>query len=364
MKIISISRSSSASSLLRKPSSTDILIYHWSQSECNHVFLEVYCRCFIVDYLNPIGAWHGPRASALAGPFAQHFLLFTLFETITRQHSCDIENQYLLLHKIIAYENTRLRRDQEVFGAADEMVKKTLQSSEYDQDDEKVVFENEAGRALLEEITESMNNLFRVTSKIKALENDVKSLRQHEKTLQVKLSLLTNQYREYLCIRERFLDTFKRDILKNKSDQNIKAGNSVAVHGGDAVTDAYLYRSGKRQDERIFVKIYGLTAAQVEQLCKYSGLYHTLVQQSYLIWVDEGGIFPSLSILNKYASAVVSGSVSTSLNDAFEEFISILESNLKQCPQADLKSPLGIAWDKFWKAANSWFFGGVVWPSG
>jgi predicted membrane protein len=163
------------------------------------------------------------------------------------------------------------------------MVKKTLQSSEYDQDDEKVVFENEAGRALLEEITESMNNLFRVTSKIKALENDVKSLRQHEKTLQVKLSLLTNQYREYLCIRERFLDTFKRDILKNKSDQNIKAGNSVAVHGGDAVTDAYLYRSGKRQDERIFVKIYGLTAAQVEQLCKYSGLYHTLVQQSYLI---------------------------------------------------------------------------------
>jgi uncharacterized protein YhaN len=89
------------------------------------------------------------------------------------------------------------------------MVKKALQSREYDQDDEKVVFENEAGRPLLEEITESMNNLFRVSSKIKALENDVKSLRQHEKTLQVKLSLLTKQTENIFASAKDFLTRIK-----------------------------------------------------------------------------------------------------------------------------------------------------------
>lgn len=39
---------------------------------------------------------------------------------------------------------------------------------------------------------------------------------------------------------------------------------------GDAITDAYLYASGQRDDEWVFVELYGLTPREVGVLCKFS----------------------------------------------------------------------------------------------
>ena len=49
----------------------------------------------------------------------------------------------------------------------------------------------------------------------------------------------------YLNIRHRFLDTFRRDILKDPTFNRTQAGNAAA-HDGDAVTDAGLFESGTR----------------------------------------------------------------------------------------------------------------------
>jgi len=53
-----------------------------------------------------------------------------------------------------------------------------------------------------------------------------------------------------------------------KGRQKIREGNEAA-HEGDAITDAQLYISGERFDEKVLVELYGLTSTQISCLGKY-----------------------------------------------------------------------------------------------
>jgi hypothetical protein len=75
----------------------------------------------------------------------------------------------------------------------------------------------------------------------------------------------------YLRIRQRFLDTFRRDILKNpnvRGSSHIQTGN-MAAHGGNAVIDARIFKRGARGDLDLMEIIYGLDHDDVLSLGKY-----------------------------------------------------------------------------------------------
>jgi hypothetical protein len=56
----------------------------------------------------------------------------------------------------------------------------------------------------------------------------------------------------YQKIRDRFLEVYRRDILDNVDRQGRK---KISEGNGDAVTDASLYTSGRRFDERVLVDL-------------------------------------------------------------------------------------------------------------
>jgi hypothetical protein len=73
---------------------------------------------------------------------------------------------------------------------------------------------------------------------------------------------------EYLEIRQRFLDVFRRDKLGAYSPglkSNIALGNERA-HGGDAVTDAEIFVRGMRHDIELMKMVYGISANKVLEL--------------------------------------------------------------------------------------------------
>jgi hypothetical protein len=77
------------------------------------------------------------------------------------------------------------------------------------------------------------------------------------KGLRARVGDLETACEGYLQIRQRFLDTYRRDVLKDpaaKWTDAIGLGNKAA-HNGDAVTDARLYGMGARNDRSSIGKI-------------------------------------------------------------------------------------------------------------
>ena len=98
-------------------------------------------------------------------------------------------------------------------------------------------------------------------SRIEMLENEMTRLR-----LDVEGKWLQE---EALVIRRRFIDHFKRDVLKLSEFQRtdaIKAGNEVAHHG-NALSDAYLFKNDGRMDFQVYSRLYGFQFPQVLKYC-------------------------------------------------------------------------------------------------
>ena len=75
----------------------------------------------------------------------------------------------------------------------------------------------------------------------------------------------------YLAMRNRRLDIFKRDFRHEPGNQNRQmfADGNEAAHDGDAVGDAFLYTTGKRDDEDLLIELYGLISEDIMTLGKY-----------------------------------------------------------------------------------------------
>jgi hypothetical protein len=72
----------------------------------------------------------------------------------------------------------------------------------------------------------------------------------------------------YRKIRHRFLDTFSRDSSQSIGPEEwsrIEHGNKAA-HGGDLITDVWLYASGQRTNETPLIQLYGLPWPKLDAL--------------------------------------------------------------------------------------------------
>ena len=156
---------------------------------------------------------------------------------------------------------------------------------------ERMTYGNEAGRSLLEmmvisqtQIRELQDRMTNKDTQIEGLEvrmankdiqiaNHQAEIANHQAeiaTLLDRVNILTTDAEGYHGIRHRFIDVFRRDILRDIDDagsKRIGAGNATA-HEGDAITDARLYTTGQRDDEHALIHLYGLAADKILLLGK------------------------------------------------------------------------------------------------
>jgi hypothetical protein len=96
-----------------------------------------------------------------------------------------------------------------------------------------------------------------------ALKEDNVVLKVKVASLEDRVTSLTVSLAVYKLLRNRFISTFKRDILENadEKDHRIIANGNEWAHGGDAVVDAQLYSgdlADPRRDVAAFKQLYGL----------------------------------------------------------------------------------------------------------
>jgi hypothetical protein len=104
-----------------------------------------------------------------------------------------------------------------------------------------------------------------LNDRVNGLENEAASL--HDR-----VNSLTSSLDAYKFLRNRFICTFKCDILKNATEADKRAsveGNAWA-HGGDVTVDAQLYKGvGGRRDPMDYKKLYGILPREVGVISKF-----------------------------------------------------------------------------------------------
>ena len=76
------------------------------------------------------------------------------------------------------------------------------------------MYENTLGIELIKERDDFRSKLEVMETEVKGLKTDVKELKESREELRTRIMELAGPCRGYLIIRHRFLDTFRRDILK------------------------------------------------------------------------------------------------------------------------------------------------------
>jgi len=93
-----------------------------------------------------------------------------------------------------------------------------------------------------------------------SLQEEVAALKTDITSLHGQVAGLTASVEAYKAVRNRFISSYKRDVLKSDTDcdSRIIASGNLSVHGGDAVADALLYEHGARSDYHVYKKLYGI----------------------------------------------------------------------------------------------------------
>ncbi|KAL9102285.1 MAG: hypothetical protein Q9163_002554 [Psora crenata] len=197
---------------------------------------------------------------------------------------------------------------------------------------DKFVYSNRKGFVIMEELSDLRHDMKSMESKFAVLEKQIGSMR-----LEGEGGWLQE---EALAIRRRFIDCFKRDVLKLPEYERtnaIKVGNRVAHHG-NAVSDAYLFKHDNRMDIQTYSQLYGFQYPQVLQ---------------YLNERIDGGIF---SVINAHASLLAQCTegkeISPNLKEVFRSFITLAETSYPLTPIDDDKSQLTKAYWDFWRLHN------------
>ena len=171
---------------------------------------------------------------------------------------------------IIGYEQVALKPETDVRVAAQNTFATATESGTYSQVGDRLVFGNLPGHRLLEEREENRSQ--QAAQKLINARQDQKiaGLGQRVADLDAQVNVLKGTSEGYFMIRKRFLDVYRRDILKEaeaQGTQAIKDGNR-ATHHGDAVGDASLYEFGLREDEFLLFDIYSFSAREILSLSK------------------------------------------------------------------------------------------------
>ena len=99
---------------------------------------------------------------------------------------------------------------------------------------------------------------------------EIRKLRDQDEKLEAMVKALQPSAKKHDDIRKRFLEFYRRDVLKNITDEGYKKiqdGNMVAHHGA-VIADREFYPSFQREEEETLTKIYGLDREHRESLGK------------------------------------------------------------------------------------------------
>ena len=162
-------------------------------------------------------------------------------------------------------------------------VNKAIKQAEYGAMGEITTYGNPKGLSLLESLYDNLERTKRLESEISQLklrddsqQAEINSHQAQINSQQARINTLEEASQGFRDIRNRFLETYKRDWYDTPDQQShvpIQQGNTSA-HGGNAAVDSLLYTdpflSAGRSDERVYVSLYGLTPNQVKRLGMYS----------------------------------------------------------------------------------------------
>jgi hypothetical protein len=140
-----------------------------------------------------------------------------------------------------------------------------------------LAYGNEAGQGLLGDVHDMKEMMKRMQSQLQnqslQFVDYQAQINRHQAQIdrhQAQIDILTPDAERYYSIRHRFIDVYRRDVLRDVDQEGldrINRGNGTA-HEGDAFTDARLYADGKRDDRHALISLYGLTPDQLSSLCK------------------------------------------------------------------------------------------------
>ena len=170
-----------------------------------------------------------------------------------------------------------MRADDDLNVVAKERLGKAVQSAELGSAGKENAYGNEEGRGLLGHVHEMKDMMKRMQSQLQnhtlQFVDYQAQIDRHQAQIdrqQAQIDILTTDAERYYSIRHRFIDVYRRDILRDVDQEGldrINMGNGTA-HEGDAFTDARLYADGKRNDRHALISLYGLTPDQLSLLCK------------------------------------------------------------------------------------------------
>lgn len=214
---------------------------------------------------------------------------------------------------------------------------------------DKFVYSNREGFRVLEQLTDLQREMRtsreKNENKFAILEKEMARLR-----LEVEGRWLQE---EALAIRRRFIDCFKRDVLKLPDYQRtdaIKAGNMIAHHG-NAISDAYLFQHDNRMDFQTYSQLYGFQFPQVLKYCKECS--HPSLKKKLTILVNDGIDGGTFSVLNAHATLLAQSpernDISSEFEQAFRNFITTAENSYPLTPMDDDKSQLARGYWEFWR---------------
>ncbi|KAI9768333.1 MAG: hypothetical protein M1840_004941 [Geoglossum simile] len=236
-------------------------------------------------------------------------------------------------YHIIGYDRVTVHPDTGVQATTQRVFDAAVVGGSTTQIGDRLTFGNSLGHMVLVEREETQAELRVINAKYDTLLRTVSDLQVKISDSQAHAEDLKDSSDGYMRIRQRFLDTFLRDVEKipeAKWAKTITAGNKAA-HDGDAVADASLFDSGARNDKTLMVKIYGLSYYQILTLKRTND-------------------YSSIAIINARATlkADKENTVPQDIEEAWSNYIFRLEQNWGQMPNKDPLSPLGQAYRRFW----------------
>lgn len=158
-------------------------------------------------------------------------------------------------------------------------MEEALRTASLERFEEKPVWGNAAGKGLLERLDKLENDQKSNTRQITHLANDLKSntqqithLANDQKSVREDITQLQLFSNDYLKVRGRRVDVYRRDVRQDIDEQGLRRIKDVndIVQDGNAEVDAYLYTEGYRQDENVLIDLYGVNAQLITILRKYS----------------------------------------------------------------------------------------------
>ncbi|MCJ1237793.1 hypothetical protein MMC14_005780 [Varicellaria rhodocarpa] len=226
------------------------------------------------------------------------------------------------------------------------------------------------------EHTDARLRISLLIEKVKGIEHELNSLKEHVHVqeqdinrLQSATGQLASAFHGYLDVRNRFIETFRREVLGLPPSRSVIVAGDFDAHNGDAAVDYLLYTRGLRKDTGVMQILYGLTPEQVSTLSTSSqpSTSHPLnvplphpsspppQDRAYLPThpphgIDESHDDKALRLLNAHATLRANSEkgISEDLEIAFSGFIVTLQENLEESLIMDRQTPLGRAYRRFW----------------